>query len=67
MMLSMMAKVIDQGTGSRLRGEFGITGTLMGKTGTTQEQGDGWFIGFNWNFWKRRYIRYNWYFWNWWY
>jgi penicillin-binding protein 1A len=47
MMLHIMQQVIDRGTGSRLRGEFGITGTLMGKTGTTQEQGDGWFMGFN--------------------
>lgn len=47
MMLHFMQQVIDRGTGSRVRGEFGITGTLMGKTGTTQEQGDGWFMGFN--------------------
>ncbi|PTM14889.1 MAG: penicillin-binding protein [Bacteroidetes bacterium] len=47
MMLNLLQSVVDSGTAQRLRSEFGIQGTLMGKTGTTQEQGDGWFVGFN--------------------
>lgn len=37
-----------QGTGARLRGsryEGGFTNEIAGKTGTTQNQSDGWFIG----------------------
>ena len=44
-MLNMMEAVIDQGTGRRLRGRYGFTGQIAGKTGTTQMNSDGWFIG----------------------
>ncbi len=47
MILNIMQSVVDSGTAQRLRTEFGLGGTLMGKTGTTQDQADGWFIGFN--------------------
>lgn len=47
MMLNIMQSVVDSGTAKRVRTEFGIRGTLMGKTGTTQDQADGWFVGFN--------------------
>ncbi|MEZ4985293.1 MAG: transglycosylase domain-containing protein [Saprospiraceae bacterium] len=47
MMLHLMKEVVNTGTAKRLRSEFGLQCTLMGKTGTTQDQGDGWFIGFN--------------------
>ncbi|MEL7427560.1 MAG: transglycosylase domain-containing protein [Bacteroidota bacterium] len=47
MMLEIMESVVDSGTARRLRTTFGLRGTLMGKTGTTQEQSDGWFVGFN--------------------
>ena len=47
MMLQIMQSVVDSGTAQRLRTTFGLRGTLMGKTGTTQDQGDGWFVGFN--------------------
>jgi penicillin-binding protein 1A len=47
MILNIMQSVVDSGTAKRLRTEFGIGGTLMGKTGTTQDQADGWFVGFN--------------------
>ncbi|MDX2135224.1 MAG: transglycosylase domain-containing protein [Saprospiraceae bacterium] len=46
-MRKMMQNVIDRGTGERLRGQFGITGDFAGKTGTTQNQADGWFLCFN--------------------
>jgi penicillin-binding protein 1A len=45
-MLSMMRAVIDQGTGLRLRGsKYGFRGQIAGKTGTTQNNSDGWFMG----------------------
>lgn len=47
MMLDIMESVVDSGTARRLRTTFGLRGTLMGKTGTTQDQTDGWFVGFN--------------------
>jgi penicillin-binding protein 1A len=44
--LKMMKGVIQGGTGSSLRGgKFGITAPTAGKTGTTQNNSDGWFIG----------------------
>lgn len=47
MMRKMMQNVIDFGTGSRLRTGYGITSEFAGKTGTTQNHADGWFICFN--------------------
>jgi penicillin-binding protein 1A len=46
-MTEMLQNVINYGTGSRLRRGFGITGDFAGKTGTTQNQSDGWFICYN--------------------
>ncbi len=47
MMSQMLKSVIDRGTGSRVRWENGLYNVDMaGKTGTTQNQSDGWFIGF---------------------
>lgn len=46
MMQVMMQKVVDEGTAKRLRWQFGLENEIAGKTGTTQEQGDGWFIGY---------------------
>jgi penicillin-binding protein 1A len=44
-LLQMMRFVISQGTGVRIRTQFDVKGDLAGKTGTTQNQSDGWFIG----------------------
>ena len=42
----MLANVVDRGTAARLRSEeFGIKGAIAGKTGTTQFQSDGLFVG----------------------
>ncbi|MEQ9104988.1 MAG: transglycosylase domain-containing protein [Rhodothermales bacterium] len=43
-LLDMMRGVVDQGTGSLIRTEFGVRGDLAGKTGTTQNNADGWFV-----------------------
>lgn len=46
-MLDMLRAVIDGGTGSRLRRNYGLTAPLGGKTGTTQYNADGWFMCFS--------------------
>jgi penicillin-binding protein 1A len=46
-MTKMMQGVVDFGTGRALRGAFGIPGEIAGKTGTTNDNADGWFIGFS--------------------
>jgi len=47
--LQMMEGVVQFGTGSSLRGSWnkwgGITAPMAGKTGTTQKNSDGWFMG----------------------
>ena len=45
LMLSLMKGVVDYGTSARLRFKFGFTNPIAGKTGTTQNQSDGWFMG----------------------
>jgi penicillin-binding protein 1A len=45
-MLSMLQSVVDGGTASRIRYAYGIRASMGGKTGTTQNQSDGWFMGF---------------------
>lgn len=45
MMLDMLRAVVDSGTASRLRYRYGLRTALAGKTGTTQNQTDGWFMG----------------------
>jgi penicillin-binding protein 1A len=42
---SMMADVMNRGTGSRARAE-GFTLPAAGKTGTTDDYGDAWFVGY---------------------
>ncbi len=46
-MNNMLAAVIDEGTGQRLRNNYKLYNTIAGKTGTTQNQADGWFIGYH--------------------
>ncbi len=44
-MIQLMRGVVDYGTGVRLRYKFGLKNPIAGKTGTTQNNSDGWFIG----------------------
>ena len=44
-MIDMMKAVIDHGTGRRLRYAFQMKGPIAGKTGTTNDNSDGWFVG----------------------
>ncbi|MFT5643533.1 MAG: penicillin-binding protein 1A [Janthinobacterium sp.] len=43
-LIDMMRGVIDSGTGQAIRSRFGIRADVAGKTGTTQNNTDGWFI-----------------------
>lgn len=45
-MYKMMQGVVDFGTGHTMRDRFGIRSAMGGKTGTTNENTDGWFIGY---------------------
>ena len=45
-MVKMMRGVVDFGTGKRMRTRYGISAQIAGKTGTTNKQADGWFIGY---------------------
>lgn len=45
-MIEMLRAVVDAGTGRRLRASFGFKGQICGKTGTTNNNSDGWFMGF---------------------
>jgi penicillin-binding protein 1A len=45
LMLDLMKGVVQSGTGIRLRLKYGLNNPIAGKTGTTQNQSDGWFIG----------------------
>jgi len=43
--LSLMEGVVQFGTGARIRNRFKIPYPVAGKTGTTQNNSDGWFMG----------------------
>lgn len=65
--LSILLNVVDGGTGNRLRrAPFNITAQMGGKTGTTNSNSDGWFMGFTpnlvsgvWVGGEERYIHFN--------
>jgi penicillin-binding protein 1A len=44
-MLKLMEGVVESGTGNRLQWKYGFDNPIAGKTGTTQNQSDGWFMG----------------------
>ncbi len=45
MMLNMLEAVVNHGTAIRLRVKYAFTCEMGGKTGTTQNHSDGWFMG----------------------
>lgn len=65
--LSMLTNVVDYGTGNRVRrAPYNITAQMGGKTGTTNSNSDGWFMGFTpelvsgvWVGGEERYIHFN--------
>ena len=46
-LVDVMRGVIDRGTGTAIRTRYGIDADVAGKTGTTQNNTDGWFIMMN--------------------
>jgi len=44
-MIELLKGVVESGTGIRLRFKYGMNHPIAGKTGTTQNQSDGWFMG----------------------
>jgi len=44
-MIKLLEGVVESGTGIRLRYRYGFNNPVAGKTGTTQNQSDGWFMG----------------------
>jgi 1A family penicillin-binding protein len=45
-MITMLRDAVDRGTGSQVRA-LGVRGPVGGKTGTTNEYRDAWFVGFS--------------------
>ena len=45
-MVNMMQGVVNDGTAGRIRWRYNIQGDIAGKTGTTNDNSDGWFIGY---------------------
>jgi penicillin-binding protein 1A len=45
LMIELLKGVVEYGTGRRLRWRYGLRNPIAGKTGTTNNQSDGWFMG----------------------
>ena len=43
--IELMKGVVQSGTGTRIRARYGLKNPIAGKTGTTQKNSDGWFMG----------------------
>lgn len=43
-MIEMMKGTVNDGTAQRLRWKYGLSNDIAGKTGTTQDNKDGWFV-----------------------
>jgi penicillin-binding protein 1A len=43
---AMLEEAINQGTGTSIRGRYGVQSDLAGKTGTAQNYSDAWFIAY---------------------
>ncbi|MFD1095874.1 transglycosylase domain-containing protein [Salegentibacter chungangensis] len=44
-MIEMLKSTVNKGTAARLRSRYGLRNDMAGKTGTTQDNKDGWFVG----------------------
>jgi penicillin-binding protein 1A len=45
LMVNLLQGVVQYGTGARIRSVYGLRNEIGGKTGTTQNHSDGWFMG----------------------
>ena len=43
----MLEKAVNEGTGSAMSNVYGVRSSLAGKTGTSQDYGDAWFLAYN--------------------
>lgn len=43
-LLEMMTSTVNKGTASRLRSRYGLDNAIAGKTGTTHNNNEGWFV-----------------------
>jgi len=43
---AMLRRAVDQGTGTSMRSRFGVRAPLAGKTGTSQDYADAWFVAY---------------------
>lgn len=43
---ALLQRAVDQGTGASMRSRFGVRSPLAGKTGTSQDYGDAWFVAY---------------------
>lgn len=66
LMVNLLEAVVREGTGGRLRWKYELKNQIGGKTGTTQNQSDGWFAGITpalttgvWTGWDERSIHFN--------
>ena len=51
LIISLLEGVVDRGTAVRVRGA-GLRGPIAGKTGTTDDERDLWFVGFTPSWWR---------------
>lgn len=47
MMSAMLEKAVFEGTGKSMANIYGVRSALAGKTGTSQDYGDAWFLAYN--------------------
>ena len=47
LMSAILRKAVQEGTGASMRSIYGVTASLAGKTGTSQNYSDAWFAAFN--------------------
>ncbi len=47
LLTAMLQKAMSEGTGASMKNVYGVTIPLAGKTGTSQDYGDAWFLAYN--------------------
>lgn len=47
MLTAILQKAVKEGTGGSLNSVYGVSAPIAGKTGTSQDYGDAWFLGYS--------------------
>jgi len=47
MLTAILQKAVKEGTGRSLNSVYGVSAPIAGKTGTSQDYGDAWFVGYS--------------------